>query len=98
MNFQNSSLFDCFLELRGHNRESYPPPSSMNMLKKFLEYSSFKIKVADFIIPTFFIGTDINTDNGYIRATHLSNIADRTKLPVLELTPDNTEWYDIYKS
>jgi len=93
LNHNNKTLHKMYLEFRRHSSHEQ---FSINQFKKYKGKPQIEVKTLDIIPAVAFLGRDMNTDDGYIRATHLMNSSNRSELPTLELTPSNKEWYEYY--
>lgn len=93
LNHNNKALHRMYLKFRGHN---FPENYSIKYLKKYERHPQIEIRVLGIIPAAAFLGTDMKTQTGYIKVTHLMNNPDRSKLLTIELNPSNKEWYEYY--
>ena len=56
-----------------------------------------EVRVADFIMPAFFVASDENTANGIIHVAHTFYNTSSAERPRLYITPAHGDWYELYR-
>lgn len=97
LNTDDANLLKAYEDMRGFPLDE---PSS-RLLKRFLGVSNAEIRVIDSLTPVMFVSTDMDRTYGYIKAEHFFNDRRKNKnseFPNIELTPDDDDWYNIYRN
>ena len=95
INIDNAEVLKSYIDMRGLH-SSYKP--SLEHLWRLAKHENLEVRRIDSVIPLMFVATDMDTPDGYIKAFHLfNNLTDSERLPNIELTSANGEWYEMYK-
>ena len=95
LNLDNHELVKAHMDMKGFPDLYHP---TFEHLWRIRGHEHIEIRRINSIMPLVFVASDIDTAHGYIKAEHYFNNMDNSlKLPNIELTPINSEWYDVYK-
>lgn len=71
--------------------------ANLNHLKLFENNDYIEIRTYELMPTAYFIASDINASNGFIKAVHLFSGGAELDCPHIELNRFNEEWYEIYQ-
>ena len=92
----DDELFRAYEAMKGH--PIIGARTAENFFRPLLGHDHIEIREIKSITPVMFVAMDMGEAYGLINAEHFFNNHNSDTLPNIELTPDNGEWYEIYRN
>lgn len=97
---KNRCLQDSYKDLR--KTKDYEDDTTGLMTHLARNGQNIQIKVADFIMPTFFVASDLSSDpaqrKGTVLAFHTFCDTSSSQRPSVMVTPEHEAWFDRYRA
>ncbi|MDR2167262.1 MAG: hypothetical protein LBE35_05360 [Clostridiales bacterium] len=94
-NFDNPELKAAHIAMMGLDADH---KFTLDHLDDLWKHPNVELRKIDSIMPSFYVATDMDTAEGYIKVEgYFNNCSSALNYPNYELTPENKELYDIHK-